>query len=147
MKILYSNQQIYDLIPQRPPMLMIDTVLQSDDHAIRTALTIVEDNIFVNDTYMVEAGIIEHIAQTAAALAGYEALSRHIPPQLGYIGEVKNFECQTLPSVGDTIQTRMEIIAKMVNVMLVQASTSMEQKTIATCQMKIFIKDENNRNN
>lgn len=144
MKILYSCQQIYDLIPQRPPMVMIDTVLESDDHAICTALTIREDNILVNGTHLEEAGIIEHIAQTAAALAGYETLSQNLPPKLGYIGEVKNFECQDVPCIGDTIQTRMEIIAKMVGVTLVQAYTSLNQKVIATCQMKIFIQDDNN---
>ena len=141
MKILYSNQQIYDLIPQRPPMVMIDTVFESDDNAICSALTIAKDNIFVNGTHLEEAGLIEHIAQTAAALAGYETVSHHLPPKLGYIGEVKNFECYALPSLGDTVQTRMEIIAKMEGVTLVQAYTSLNQNTIATCQMKIFIQE------
>ena len=141
MNILYSGQQIYDLIPQRPPMVMIDTVLESDDHVICTALTIVEDNILVNGAYLEEAGIIEHIAQTAAALAGYETISHNLSPKLGYIGEVKNFECLIKPAIGDTIQTRLEIIAKIEEVTLVQAVTSLNEQAIATCQMKIFIQE------
>ena len=139
MKILYSGQQIYDLIPQRPPMVMIDTVWESDDKAICTSLTIAQDNIFVSGCRLEEAGLIEHIAQTAAALAGYETAVHGLPPELGYIGEVKNFECYDLPSVGDTVHTRMEVVVKMADVTLVQAETSLNGKPTAVCQMKIFI--------
>lgn len=143
MKILYSERQIYDLIPQRPPMVMIDTVYESDDKAICTALTVKEDNIFVCGTHFEEAGLIEHIAQTAAALAGYETAAHGLPPELGYIGEVKNFECRRLPSIGETICTRMEVIAKMADVTLVQAEASLNGTAVATCQMKIFIQKNN----
>ena len=141
MKILYSGEQIYDLIPQRPPMVMVDSVLESDNETICTALTITGDNIFVRNGQLEEAGLIEHIAQTAAALAGYETVSKHLPPQLGYIGEVKNFECSALPAVGETVQSRLEVIAKMTGVTLVQATTTLHEQPIASCQMKIFIQE------
>jgi len=143
MKILYSGQKIYDLIPQRPPMVMIDTVYESDDKTICTSLTVMEDNIFVSGTHLEEAGLIEHIAQTAAALAGYETAARGLPPELGYIGEAKNFECRCLPAVGETVRTRMEVVAKMADVTLVQAETSLDNTLAATCQMKIFIQKSN----
>ena len=144
MTIIYSGEQLYDLIPQRPPVVMIDAVTESDDHAIGTAMTITNDNIFVRGSYLEEAGLIEHIAQTAAALAGYETAIQHLPPKQGYIGEVKNFECHAVPGVGDTIYTWMEVVARMEGVTLVQAKTLLGEQRIAGCQMKIFIKDENN---
>lgn len=122
-------------------MVMVDSVFESDDHGICAALTIAKDNIFVSGTLFQETGLIEHIAQTAAALAGYETQAMNLPPKLGYIGEVKNFECFALPAVGDTLVTRMEVIAKMVGVTLVQATTTRDNQTVATCQMKIFIQE------
>lgn len=139
MNILYSNEQIFDLIPQRPPMVMVDTVFEADDHAICAALTVTEDNIFCCNGCLEETGLVEHIAQTAAALAGYETVSQHLPPRLGFIGEVKNFEWHELPRVGQTVQSSLEVIAKMAGVTLVQATTTLDNRPIASCQMKIFL--------
>lgn len=139
MKILYSNEQIFDLIPQRPPIVMVDTVFESNNGSFSAALTVTEDNIFCRNGYLEETGLVEHIAQTAAALAGYETVSQHLPPHLGFIGEVKNFECHALPLVGQTVQSSLKVIAKMAGVTLVQATTTLDNRPIASCQMKIFL--------
>lgn len=140
MKKLYTKEQIYELIPQRPPIVMVDTIFEDKD-GIGAALTICEDNIFVDKAHLQEVGIIEHIAQTAAALAGYAAKSEDREPSLGYIGEIKNFECVQLPKVGQTLTTNLDIIAEMNGVKLALAHTFIEDTQVAECQMKIFIPD------
>lgn len=139
MKILYLDRQIYDLIPQRPPMLMVDAVLELDNHNICTALTIVPDNIFCDSTHLEESGLIEHIAQTAACLAGYETITKHLSPRVGYIGEIKNFACTTLPTIGQTVYTCLEVLTEIAGVTLIQTTTTLNDQLIARCQMKIFI--------
>jgi len=47
--ILASGQEILDLIPQRPPMVMIDTLYSVTDHNALSGLTILEENIFLKE--------------------------------------------------------------------------------------------------
>ena len=133
---------IKQLIPQRSPIMMVDELLCVNGDEAQCRLAVREDNFFLEeDGLIAEVGIIEHIAQSASAFAGYRAVVEEgaTEPPVGYIGEVKNFECYDLPSVGDTVHTRMEVVAKMADVTLVQAETSLNGKPTAVCQMKIFI--------
>ena len=54
-----------------------------------------------------EPGLLENIAQTAAARAGYEAKKENEPVRVGYIGAVKNFEVFDLPGLHDMIETEI----------------------------------------
>ena len=87
------------LIPQRAPILMVDALLEAQDDTATTCLTIRPDNYFLDeDGRLDETGLIEHIAQSASALAGYKALrAGAAQPPVGYIGEVKKFRCLRRP--------------------------------------------------
>ena len=138
---LFTNEQIMQLIPQRPPMVMIDTVLQADEQGITTALTIREDNLFVRDGYFEEPGLVEHMAQTAAALAGVGNIVSHTAPKVGFIGEVKDFTCALLPKAGETLTTTLKTIADMAGVKLVACRTMRGEELVAQGQLKIVIQD------
>ena len=62
---------ILDLIPQRAPIVMVDEFLGIEDSVSRTRFTVTQDNIFVDNNKLSECGLIEHIAQSAAARVGY----------------------------------------------------------------------------
>lgn len=141
MTALYTHEQIPQLIPQRPPIVMIDTVLSADEQGITTALTIKEDNIFLDDVHLVEAGLIEHMAQTAAAFAGVRNIVEHAAPKIGFIGEVKDFICYALPQVGDTLSTTLTTIADLAGVRLVACQTKKGEELVAEGQLKIVIQD------
>ena len=64
----------------------------------------------VDDGKFTEAGLMENIAQTAAAGAGYVMLQSDEEVAIGYIGAVKNLEVVALPNVGDIINTSVSII-------------------------------------
>lgn len=138
---VYTIEHISDLIPQRPPVMMIDSVLEATPLTITTALTILPDNILVQDDCFTEAGLIENIAQTAAAMNGCEAVKRGEQPKLGFIGEVKNFVCHRLPHTGETIHTSLATIAAMAGVTLVEAHTTCDNVPVAQAQLKIFIEE------
>jgi len=97
--ILVSKEQITDYIPQRNPILMIDTINYCEDKVIKTNFEVRVDNIFVKDGLLYEPGIIENIAQTAAAKAGYEVKKYGAEPLVGFIGAIKDliiYNCQKL---------------------------------------------------
>ena len=65
------NSEILGLIPQRAPIVMVDRFLGLEDGISTTCLEVRADNIFCNDGCLNECGVIEHIAQSAAARVGH----------------------------------------------------------------------------
>lgn len=133
---------ILDLIPQRAPIVMVDEFLGIDNNVSRTRFTVYNDNIFVNNGEFSECGLIEHIAQSAAARVGYIFKSKNLPIPIGYIGSINNFVIYQNPKVGEAINTTIEIIQEVFNITLIQAYCHIDGKEIASCRMKIFL--ENN---
>ena len=88
---MHNESDILELIPQRHPIVMVDKFLGIEDNVSRTEFTISEDNIFVNNGEFSECGLIEHIAQSAAARVGYVFKSKDMPIPIGYIGSVNDF--------------------------------------------------------
>src|SRR4051812_31025184 len=121
-------KNILDLIPQRPPMVMIDELLACDEEVARTSFSIKADDIFVENGQLSEAGLLENIAQTAASRAGYMAKNNNEPVKIGYIGAVKDYEVFELPKVGDTLETEIKITNQVFDVTVVNGSVYCNSK-------------------
>lgn len=134
---------ILDLIPQRAPIVMVDEFLGIEENVSRTRFTIEKDNIFVDNELLSECGLIEHIAQSAAARVGYIFKSKNQPIPIGYIGAVNDFSIIKNPMIGDVITTTIEIVQEVFAVTLIQAHCHVGDTEIATCKMKIFLESSN----
>lgn len=139
---LLRGEQIYQLIPQRKPIVMVDKLYEASLTDAETGLTIERDNLFVQDERFREPGLIEHIAQSAAAFAGYDTFQKGLPPRLGFIGEVKKCRIYDLPKVGAVLRTHLHILGEVAGVTLLAAQTFEGEKLVAEGQMKIFLEDE-----
>jgi predicted hotdog family 3-hydroxylacyl-ACP dehydratase len=137
--VIVAKENITTLIPQRPPFVMVDQLMHSDDTSSRTNLVVTAGNIFVENGVFTEPGMLENIAQTAAARAGYSFLQHDIPVQVGYIGAVKNFEVFALPQVNETIETEVVIVNQIFDVTVVTGTIKCGGRLMAQCEMKIFI--------
>jgi predicted hotdog family 3-hydroxylacyl-ACP dehydratase len=135
-----ENIKIRELIPQREPIIMLDTFYGATESEADTGLVISDDNLFCSDGYFIEPGLVEHIAQSASAFAGYKAKAGNRPTPVGYIAEVKKFRIHFLPHVGDCLRTHIRIISEVLGVSLLTAETKVEEEVVARCEMKIFIK-------
>lgn len=134
-----SCSNILELIPQRHPIVMVDKFLGIEDNVSRTEFIISEDNIFVDNGEFSECGLIEHIAQSAAARVGYIFKTKDMPIPIGYIGSVNDLKLIENPRVGDTILTTVEILQEVFNITLIKAHCVVNGKEVATCKMKIFL--------
>ena len=121
---------------------MVDVVWSATDEGAETGLTVRKDNIFVREGLFREPGLIEHIAQSAAAFAGYGTFVRGEKPKLGFIGEIKECLFHQLPRVGCELHTAIRVIAVVKGISLISAETTCEGRPVASCQMKIFIKED-----
>lgn len=120
---------------------MVDAFCGIIDGCSTTCLTVRPDNIFVAGGRLDESGVMEHIAQSAAARHGYECLAQGRDVPLGFIGSVEKLRLDALPAVGDTLTTRINIIQEIFGITLVEAHTvaSPGNRAICSCRMKIFI--------
>lgn len=134
-----SNAGILSYIPQRFPFVMVDEILFCAETITRTKFLVNEDNIFVENGYFKEPGLVENIAQTAAARAGYIAQIENQPVLLGYIGAVKNLQIFFLPKTGDELITDIVIENQVFDVTLIAGKIICNHQLAAYCEMKIFI--------
>ena len=135
---------IKKLIPQRSPIMMVDELLEVHDDVARCSLTIREDNFFLEpDGAIAEPGVIEHIAQSASAFAGYSAIQTGATePPVGYIGEVKRFRLNRRPRKAETLVTTITMGPTVGGVTIITGETVSGEETIATTQMKIYVAGE-----
>ena len=136
-KILVRDNEVVALIPQKEPIVMVDTLYECAQEQAVTGLTIRADNMFCEGGLFRESGIIEHIAQSAALKAGYEQKMKNAPPAVGYIGSIKNFMLHFLPSVGDILTTTIEVRHIVGNVLVLYGKVECNGKEVAQCEMKV----------
>lgn len=143
---LVPKAYITEYIPQGPPMVMIDTINYCEGDTTKTTFKIEEGNVFVKNGVFHEAGIIENIAQTAAAKAGYEVKKLGVEPLLGFIGAVKDLKIYALPKVNELLETTVVIKNEVMDVTIIEGSSTCNGIKIAECEMKIFIQKPQQNN-
>jgi predicted hotdog family 3-hydroxylacyl-ACP dehydratase len=136
-----NKYEIEQLIPQRAPFRMVDELLNVDGETAVTLFVVQPDNYLLDsDGVLAEAGVIEHIAQSASALAGYlsrEQGNSSVP--VGYIGEIRNFRCYGSACVGDVMRTTVTREDVFGDIVCVNGETWVSDRRIAELQMKIYI--------
>jgi len=139
--MLVQGNDIFNLIPQRPPMVMVDKLFECNDQTALTGLEIVSDNIFVRNGQFSESGLIENIAQSAALMTGWLAIHRQKGEQkipMGVIGAVKDFQVYFLPEVNSAMITQIEVLYLIANATIVNGKVRVNDRLAAECELKIF---------
>ncbi|OQX77668.1 MAG: hypothetical protein B6D61_06845 [Bacteroidetes bacterium 4484_249] len=132
-------KNIEALIPQRPPFVMVDKLLNADEIKAESSFTVSDDNVLTDKGFFTEAGIIENIAQTSALHAGYMASQIGKETPVGMIGGIKNLEIRSLPEINETIKTTVSIEYEVMNAKIVKGEVFMKDELIAECEMKVFL--------
>lgn len=133
---------VTELLPQRPPFVMIDCLTGFSETTTETRLTVRDDNVLVQDGRLSVYGLVENIAQTCAARLGYASYILHKPVRIGFIGAVRGCKIKRLPLVGETLETRIEVKEEIFGLTLVDAEVRLDGATIAETQMKIALEKE-----
>lgn len=137
---IIHGEGILGLIPQRPPIVMVDSFFGIEENCSYSGLTVTPDNIFCEAGKLQEPGIIEHIAQSAAARIGFIYTRQGAQVPLGFIGSVDKLRIYDLPEVGMKLFTEITVVQEVFDITLIAAQVKADEKLIAECRMKIFIK-------
>lgn len=141
-ELLFEGEGIWQLIPQRPPIVMVDRFWGIEENTSYSGLTVESDNLFCQKGELQETGLIEHIAQSAAARIGYLFLQQKQPVPLGFIGSVEKMKIVRLPKIGERLQTAITVVQEVFDITLITAQVTSNEELLTECRMKIFLKKE-----
>lgn len=137
-----ENSEILNYIPQRPPFVMVDKILDVSELYTKSSFTISPTNVFCKNGIFYEAGLIENIAQTAAAGAGFAQVKDGGTPKIGVIGAIKKLSISKRPLDDDKLITTVNIVSSFGNALIAEGQIEVQGTIIASCQVNIFIIDE-----
>ena len=142
---MIKDFDILELLPQRPPFVMVDRLTYDDETSTRSIFTLREGNLFCSGGRMEEAGLIENMAQTCAARMGYRARTE---PQsdgmvrVGFIGAIRGITIVRVPLVGEVLTTTVEVKEEIFSTSLVETKVEIGDEVIASGSIKIFLTDQ-----
>jgi predicted hotdog family 3-hydroxylacyl-ACP dehydratase len=129
-----------ELIPQRPPMVLVDRFEGIDAEGVSTTgYTVEPAGLFVAGGRMSECGIIEHMAQSAAARIGWCCRAEGRPVPVGFIGAVSRLELHDLPRTGVHLRTRLRIVQEIGPLSLAEVRTEADGRPLAEGNLKIYL--------
>lgn len=137
--LLLEKEAVENLLPQKFPFVMVDKMYSFTENTLVSGLNITDDNIFFNQNTFLEAGLIEHMAQSVALHTGYDFSLKNQKAPTGYIGSIKEIQIKKLPKINDTIQSTVTIIQEFAGITLVEIVTTLNNEEIANGQMKTVL--------
>lgn len=138
---IVNSDTILNYIPQRAPIVLISRIYKCDETSVITGFDISDQHILTQNGKLTESGIIENMAQTAASMAGYEAVVNKSQPRVGFIANIKNLVIHFQPESGNEILTEVKTKTQVMNVSIIEASSYCQNRLVATCEMKIFLQE------
>lgn len=134
---------IHHFLPHREPMLMADYILELTPENVITSFEITSDNIFVHNNEFLEAGLIEHSAQTCSSILGQSFFQN---PEvetkvIGFITNIKKIEIFALPKVGDRIISKASLISKYENICNIFCETFLDEQMLIRTEISLFIQE------
>lgn len=132
---------VLDLLPQRPPFIMIDRLVFSDEVVTTTKFLVRSDNIFMEGDVLNACALVENIAQTCAARMGYINYVNHEKVRIGFIGSIRNLNILRPVRLGELLTTSIKVKEEVMQLTLVEASVKVGDETVVTAEMKIALSD------
>lgn len=137
--LLLEKNAVENLLPQKFPFVMVDKMYSFTETSLISGLNIQKDNIFIDNNTFLEAGLIEHMAQSVALHTGYQFFLKNEKAPTGYIGSIKEIEIKKLPQVSNNIQSTVTILQEFAGITLVNIVTTLNDEEIAKGQMKTVL--------
>lgn len=137
---------ITNYIPHRPPMVLVDELVEVSEQKATSKFFVNEENAFVVEGKFQEAGLIENIAQTAAAQAGYIQKKNSLPVLIGYLASVKSWNLFFLPSVNSTLTTCVKVINQVGDITLLSGEVHSKDHLVCSCELRIFVQQKKETN-
>jgi len=136
-------------------MLMVDLILKMDNENVETIFEIKSDCIFIKNNFLVEAGLIENMAQTCSSIVAKDYLVDENNHDIegvdvvGFISAIKTLKIHILPKIGDIIITKASLVSKYVtdsySLCTMSCETFSSDVLILEGEINLYIQENNSK--
>lgn len=140
--LLPLPQAAENLLPHRPPMMLIDRLLTCQpDRSGSAEVTLRADGVLVDGT-LNRVALVEMMAQTYAAIKGYEDLSQGKPVMEGFLVGIRKARFPVDARVGDCLTIEVANIGSIDGFHMIRASVRRDDTILAEGTLKLWVPGE-----
>ncbi|RED43155.1 hypothetical protein DFQ10_10667 [Winogradskyella eximia] len=141
---------ISNFLPHRPPFLLLDKILILTDEEVSASFKIEEDNLFVENNYFNEMGLVENAAQTCSSIVGKSYFDDDDTEGkgaklIGFISAIKKITAFSCPKVGSTIISNAKLTSRFdtesYSVCSLECHIFESTNLLLSCELNLVIKD------
>jgi predicted hotdog family 3-hydroxylacyl-ACP dehydratase len=133
------NINLLELLPQRPPMVMIDELTHCDQTSATAVKTFSKHDYGAAEEGVLEPALIECLAQTMAAAYGLIARSAGEAPAIGMLVGVSNFRFHRRAAIGKILELSTSLLKRLGPLSLIKGSIRQDGVLIAEGELKFFV--------
>jgi len=134
-----DDQRFLELIPHRPPMVLIDAISRFGAKEISATRTVRAGDPFVTDDGLEDAALLEVIAQTIAGGDAAFAESKGGKVLRGYLTGLTGVKLHGRAQVGETIEIDATCLRRMEGMGLFSVTASTARGVLAEGRYKLFV--------
>ncbi len=139
--IMFLPVEASRLVPHKPPVLMIDRLVEVKERASVSEMTVGGDMIFVSaDGFLDDAAFPEIISQAIAAQEGFRKMGSRSPELEGFLLGVKKLEIYSRPRVGDTLRISVFKAARYGDFGIIEGEVRKGDELVARGEVKVWQK-------
>jgi predicted hotdog family 3-hydroxylacyl-ACP dehydratase len=133
-------QPAVNFLPHRPPMCLLDTLLACDDSGCRTEVLITAQGLMVDAAGLLEpVALVEMIAQSFAAMRGFDDQRSGRPVREGFLVGVRRMEMHGAVAVGDRLEVTVQTSAMVGAFAVAEGVVRRGDEVVASGSLKLWI--------
>ncbi|MDR0646515.1 MAG: hypothetical protein LBG46_06140 [Elusimicrobiota bacterium] len=135
----YPSLDLKAVMAHKPPMLLVDKINKAEKDFAVTAFKVKEDNIFLTEENILSReALIEIMAQSLAALNGYNAFAEGKKAEKGFLVYLKNINFYADARAGDELTCNVKVIDFVARTYIAQAEIFNNAILLADGELRIF---------
>lgn len=130
------------LLPHRPPMMLIDRLLSYQDDRSGSAEVELRPGCVLADGTLNRVALVEMMAQTYAAIKGYEDITQGKPVLEGFLVGIRKARFPRDARVGDRLTIDVANIGTIDGFHMIRGSVYCDTALLAEGTLKLWVPDE-----
>ena len=132
------------LIPHRKPLCIIDWLIDTEAQGGTAEACVAPDNVLVDEDGLLDpTAVAEMIAQTYAAVKGYNDRLSGEPVKQGFLVGIRKIQFLKLVFAGDVLRINVDTVGAISGFAVVKGRVTRNQEVIAEGEIKLWIQSEN----
>jgi len=146
-EIIHLPVAVDEIIPQKSPMKVIDTLISVSERCADVSVMIQKDMLFVGEDGIVDGAVyLEMMAQSIAALNGFKQIGISEPAPEGFLLGAKNFKILKQSRVGDKLTISVYKYARYGDFGVIKGTISRNDDVLARGEIKVWHKGSHKNN-